>query len=483
MPLRRGLASTGIRLALMQAVILIGAFQAAGWLVGIATRQVMHRDAEAHVAAEAAALSDEYGAGGRTRLAASITLRSRRTDGVYYRLSRADGAHLAGELPQAPSATGWSFIDGDSAPPSANPASNQDIVVYARHLTNGDTLAVGEAMGAREQLRSQLLHSLFWCGLIAAVGGLGASLFVYGGVVRRVDGVVEAAREASLGRLDARAPVRHAFVPDDIDALAQAFNHMLAQINGLLQSIRQVSADIAHDLRTPLTRVRQKLDLLQRARASDPQLTESIGSINADIDETLRAFDAMLRLAEIESSRAIALQPVDLAAVALRVADAYRPDAEESGRQIDACLRPAGVMGDAELLTHAVANLLDNALKHTPEGTRIFLETGQGDGHPWLSVSDDGPGVPELHRAAVLERFFRLERSRTTAGSGLGLAIVAAIASRHRARLELLDAGPGLRVRLMFQSPIATAPSRIERRHWFTRSPRPNPLVSTEISL
>jgi signal transduction histidine kinase len=465
--LRRGLASTGIRLALMQAVILIGAFQAAGWLVGIATHQVMHRDAETHVEAETAALIEEYHAGGRARLAASITMRSKRTDGVYYRLTQAGGQRLAGELPQGSPALGWSYIDGDDAPASANPVWNQDIVVYTRRLPNGDTVAVGEALGAREQLRSQLLHSLFWCGLIATVGGLGASLFVYGGVVRRVDGVVAAAREASLGRLDARAPVRHAIVPDDIDALAQAFNHMLAQINGLLQSIRQVSADIAHDLRTPLTRVRQKLDLLQRARAGDLELIESIGSINADIDQTLRAFDAMLRLAEIENSRAIVLQPVDLADVALRVAEAYRPDAEESGRRIDACLRPAGVIGDAELLTHAAANLLDNALKHTPEGTRICLETGQRDGRPWLSVSDDGPGVPELHRAAVLERFFRLERSRTTAGSGLGLAIVAAIASRHGARLELLGAAPGLHVRMTFPSPTATAPSRSERRRGF----------------
>jgi signal transduction histidine kinase len=477
-PVRRILASTGVRLALVQAAILIGAFSVAGSLARVVTQRILHREAQAHMAAEAAVLADEYAAGGRARLEASIAVRSRRRDGVYYRLGSADGRLLAGDLPQAPSALGWSYIDGDAGPPSASLVMNQDLVVYASRLPDGDVVAVGEAMGAHEQLRAELLRELFWCSLVAATGGLGVSLLVYGGVVRRINGVVAAAKEASLGRLDVRAPVRASFMRDDIDDLAKTFNHMLGQIDALMQNIRQVSADIAHDLRTPLTRVRQKLDLLRRARTEDTGLLEHIDSINADIAETLRAFDAMLRLAEIESARTGLSQEIDLAQIASRVAEAYRPDAEEGGRALETWLQAATVIGDGELLTHAVANLLDNALRHTPQGTRILLATGHQERAPYLEVSDNGPGVPEAHRTSVLERFFRLERSRTTAGTGLGLAIVAAIAARHRAELELRDAAPGLQVRIAFPPMNATVPARPRRP--FPTAPKPVPVSQGE---
>jgi signal transduction histidine kinase len=463
-PASRRLASTGVRLALIQAAILIGAFAAASSLTSVATRTIIHKDAETHVTAEIATLSDEYAAGGRDRLAASIQVRSKRLDGFYSHLISPGGVLLAGDLPPAPAVLGWSYIDDDAPNVAASSALHQDLVVFTRRLPDGSILAVGQALG--ERLRAELVHTLFWCAVIATLGGLAVSLLVYGGVVRRVDAVADAAREASRGRLDARAPVRKGPAPDDIDDLAEAFNHMLGQINTLLQNIRQVSADIAHDLRTPLTRVRQKLDLLQRARSGDAALVRDINSVNADIAETLRTFDAMLRLAEIESGQDGLTQVLDLAETAARVAEAYRPDAEDGGRRLEASLQPALVLGDGELLTQAMANMLDNALRHTPEGTRICLRTGLVQDRPYLAIADNGPGVPEAHRAAVLQRFFRLERSRTTSGTGLGLAIVAAIAHRHKATLELLDAGPGLEVRLTF--PPLPAPAGPPGKH-----PRP----------
>jgi signal transduction histidine kinase len=267
-------------------------------------------------------------------------------------------------------------------------------------------------------------------------------------------------------------------VRDDIDDLAEAFNHMLGQINALMQSVRQVSADIAHDLRTPLTRVRNKVDILLRSRADDAALGRALASVNEDIAEVLRAFDAVLRLAEIETGRGVSQQAVELAEVVSRVAEAYRPDAEDGGRRLDTALEPAQVIGDPELLTHAVANLLDNALRHTPEGARITLSTGVRDGQPFLTVADNGPGVPEAQRAAVLERFYRLEHSRTTTGTGLGLAIVAAIAARHGARLDLLEAEPGLAVRLTFPVPQPALPGPAERR-W---SAAPSSFSAPELS-
>lgn len=459
----RRFTSTGMRLAVMQAAILIGAFWAAGSLARVVTHRVMQTDAQQHVSAEASALADEFAAGGRPRLTASLQVRSRRTDGVLYRLS-GGGQPAIGNLGREPSTLGWSYIDEDHLPLSPDPALNQDMWVNARRLSDGSVLTVAEALGVREHLRAELLSALTWCCVVATAGGLGLSLLAYGGVIRRVDSVADAARAASRGQLDVSAPVRHPLVRDDIDDLAEAFNHMLGQINALMQSVRQVSADIAHDLRTPLTRVRNKVDILLRGRADDAALGRALASVNEDIAEVLRAFDAVLRLAEIESGQGVFKQPVDLAEVVSRVAEAYRPDAEDGGRRLDAALEPARVVGDPELLTHAVANLLDNALRHTPEGAHIALSTGQSDGHPFLIVTDDGPGVPEAQRAAVLERFYRLERSRTTSGTGLGLAIVAAIAARHGARLDLLEAAPGLAVRLTFPLPQPAVPGPAERR-------------------
>lgn len=459
----RRFTSTGVRLAVIQAAILIGAFWAAGSLARVVTHRVMQTDAQQHVSAEASALADEFVAGGRARLAASLQVRSRRTDGVLYRLS-GGGQPVIGNLGREPSALGWTYFDGDGAPHSPDPALNQDMWINARRLADGSVLTVAEALGIREHLRAELLSALTWCCGVATAGGLGLSLLAYGGVIRRVDSVADAARAASRGQLDVSAPVRHPLLRDDIDDLAEAFNHMLGQINALIQSVRQVSADIAHDLRTPLTRVRNKIDSLLRSRADDAVLGRALASVNEDIAEILRAFDAVLRLAEIETSQDVFQQPIDLAAVVLRVAEAYRPDAEDGGRRLDAALEPAPALGDPELLTHAVANLLDNALRHTPEGAHITLSTGVSDGRPFLIVADDGPGVPEAQRAAVLKRFHRLERSRTTSGTGLGLAIVAAIAARHGARLDLLEATPGLAVRLTFPLPQAIGCGPAERR-------------------
>jgi signal transduction histidine kinase len=450
----RSLASGGVRLALVQTAILLGAFAVAGALARPVIHRVIFDSAETHVRAEAAALRSEFQAGGRARMAASIAARTRRADGVYYRLDGADGQFLAGSLPTVPEHLGLSFIDGDDSPAIANPILRQDIVVYAERLPNGDVITAAEALGARAQLQRILRRDLLWCGLLAAGGGLVASLLIYGGVVRRIDALVAVAREAGRGQLDARVPARKSLLPDDIDALSAAVNHMLERIAILMREVRQVSVDIAHDLRTPLTRVGQKLDALRRRPPGQPILPEDIQRIQDDLAEALRTFDAMLRLAEIESHALARPERFDLADIAAQVAEAYLPDVEEADRSLDARLASALLTGDRDLITQALANLLDNAIRHTPPHTRIVLATGTEDGRPYLSVQDNGPGVPEADRAAVLQRFVRLDPSRTGRGAGLGLAIVAAVAQRHNATLELVDAAPGLHVRIRFPAPV-----------------------------
>ena len=464
-PIRRGLTSTGARLALVQIAILAGAFVVAGWLAKPVIHRVLFNDAETHVRAEAETLRGEFISGGRPQVIASLALRSQRRDGVYYRLDTADGRQLAGSLPVPPANLGLSFIDGDDLPSIPNPILRQDIVVYAERLPSGDILTAGEALGARNQLQKALLRDLWWCGLLAVGGGLLASLLLYRGVVGRMDVLTDVAREAALGRLDVRAPQRRAWLRDDIDDLSGAVNHMLGRINGLMQNVRMVSADIAHDLRTPLTRVGQKLDALRRRNAGAPGLAEDIEVIHGDLAEALRTFDAMLRLAEIESHPSRTVEAIDLARLAHQVGEAYRPDAEESGRRLDVFAGSASTTGDPDLVVQAAANLLDNAMRHTPPGTHVVLATGIEGGQSFLAVRDDGPGIDEAHRAMVLERFVRLEASRSSSGTGLGLAIVAAVAQRHRARLDLMDRAPGLEVRISFPADDAgRAPAGASRR-------------------
>jgi signal transduction histidine kinase len=265
--------------------------------------------------------------------------------------------------------------------------------------------------------------------------------------------VATAAQEVTAGRLDVRVKTRAGFPRDDIDGLGHAFNAMLGEIAALMSQVRQVSTDIAHDLRTPLARVRNRLEGLRRTADGQPALVAAVERIEVEIEEILRTFDAMLKLAELENDgQVLRLQSVDLGEVAGRVADAFRPDIEDSGRSLRTELEPAIIDGDGELIAQAMANLLDNALRHTPAGTAIGLSVKRRPDGADMAVIDGGPGVAPEHRAAVLQRFRRLDASRSTRGSGLGLAIVAAIAKRHHAELTLADAAPGLRVEMRFQA-------------------------------
>jgi len=393
---------------------------------------------------------------GVAEAAAAVARAEHRPGGLEYRLTDAAGHALSGDLPPTGAPLGWTFLDWDDAVVPGRPF--QDLMVNTARLPDGSILTVGQDLSDESKLKHALKGTLFWCGAAGAVVGLILSYLLARGTLRRVDGVVTAARAVSGGQMQVRAPRRRALLPDDIDELGASFNAMLDEIATLMDRVRWVSTDIAHDLRTPLTHVRQKLERLKGAAGANRAVLAAAGEIEGDVDELLRLFDAMLRLAEIENApQGRNLAPLDLAELAGRIADAYRPDIEASGRRLETRLAPATVPGDADLLGQAIANLLENALRHTPDGARIVLVVDDADGRPRLTVSDDGPGVPAERREQVLQRFYRLEASRTTPGSGLGLAIVGAVAARHGADLALADAAPGLRVSLTFPVPAPRA--------------------------
>jgi signal transduction histidine kinase len=257
------------------------------------------------------------------------------------------------------------------------------------------------------------------------------------------------------GDFSARAPQRGG---DEIARIGQGVNEMLAQIDRLVINIRRVSTDVAHDLRTPLAHVRQQLEVV--VQSDDPAAAhEGIRAAQAKVDDVLRIFSAILRLAEIDAGGARSrFTSINLAGVVERVTDAYRGDIEAAGRTLGvdisegACVK---IHGDADLIAQALANLIENAMRHTPPGTPIDVRLDNNGRTFALSVIDRGPGIPQADQQRVLEPFVRLDASRTTDGAGLGLSIVAAIARAHGASLRLENMNPGLATAIIWPTDVA----------------------------
>ncbi len=307
--------------------------------------------------------------------------------------------------------------------------------------------------------------------LLGAAGGIWLSqVFLY-----RVDAISRTAEAIIDGDLTQRVPLRG--TGDDLDRLAETLNRMLDRMDRLLESVRQASNNIAHDLRTPLTRLGQRLEEARtQVRSADGQ-QRALDAAKAEVDALLGTFAALLRIAEVEAgAQRAAFRRVDLSAVVATVAEAFAPSAEEAGYTLVAEVAPGiAVHGDRELLTQALVNLVENALRHTPPGTQVRLLLRAQAGRAVMAVEDNGPGIPEAERDQVLRRFYRLDHSRSTPGSGLGLSLVAAVAELHGAELRLEDAKPGLRVVINLSRAAQPLPLPRERLKVDSAPPRPYP--------
>ena len=321
MRVSRFLRSSGLRFAVLQTVLLIAAFTIAGALTKYSVKASYRNEVHTRILGEVTALSAVGRDKGTAALARVVTENERRPGGLEYRLEGPDGRGLAGDLPPTGAGTGWTALDWDDAVVPGRPF--QDLEIFTQRLPDGSILTVGQDMDEQSKLSHTLKHVIFWCGAAGAAIGLVLSVLMGSGALRRVHGIVAAARAVSIGQMQVRAPTRRALLPDDIDELGATFNRMLDDIATLVNRLRWVSADIAHDLRTPLTHIRQKLEGIKGAAGVDPGVLAACQEIDSDIDELLRTFDAMLRLAEIENSTELTRHgPVDLAEVTRRVADA-----------------------------------------------------------------------------------------------------------------------------------------------------------------
>ena len=359
---------------------------------------------------------------------------------AYYLLQDASGRVLAGNLPPTKAVLGireWELPSG--------------VEVRGRGVAapDGGYSFVGMDASNLRELRHAIGYAFLWVIfgtlLLAVIGGTVMSF----GVLGRVEAISRASRRIVAGDLDQRIALRG--TNDELDHLAASLNTMLDRIQALMSSLRQVSSDIAHDLRTPLSRHRQRLELALLAGRTEQDLRVALEASLADVDAILETFSALLRIARLEArADPPPFTALELGALAEDVVEAYRAVAEERQQNLSCSAYPVLVQGSRELLTQLVANLIENALRHAPVGACVQVSVKLSDGAPVLRVCDDGPGIPAEFRAAVFRPFYRLEASRTTPGTGLGLSLVAAIAEMHTARVTLSDNCPGLCVEIFF---------------------------------
>jgi signal transduction histidine kinase len=444
---------TGVRLAAIQVLVVLLAFGVAGLMARGGVRASSEATSRREIRGEMASLQDEIVRFGEARLAVTVERRTRLWRGFDYGLEGPHGELLAGRLRTPPGHPGWV----DLPRPGAHGAE-ETFLTYVQPTPGGGWLSVGKNL-AGEQAEMRLVT---WRLIEAGACGALVCLVVWGLFVRstwrRLANIADTARLVADGRLKVRVPAASGGSPDDIDELGAALNAMLDRVGGLIGQLRRMSTEVAHELRTPLTRVRQKLEQLEAATDLPASRRLVVTQAQGDIRELLRTFDALLQMAEIEGrSLADEGRVFDLAEVAQRLADAFRPDVEESGRRLELETEPAAVGGDAALVAQMLANLIENGLRHTPVGTTLRITVGARAEGARLTVADDGRGVPEHMREAVLAPYVRLAQSHGSPGAGVGLAIVAAVAARHRARLTLQDNAPGLRVTVDFPPAMAEA--------------------------
>ncbi|MDX1487424.1 MAG: HAMP domain-containing sensor histidine kinase, partial [Acidiferrobacterales bacterium] len=318
-------------------------------------------------------------------------------------------------------------------------------------LQGGFHLLVGRDMHDLEVTQTYIVRALIWGLAITVVLALIGGAMMSRSMMRRLEVINETSREIMAGDLSRRIPTKG--TGDDFDQLTDNLNKMLDRIELLMEDVRRVSDNIAHDLRTPLSRLRQRLELLKLPGTDRDQLRENVEQTLTEADGLLATFNALLRIARLESEdRRAGFTDVDLGALVADVAELYEPLAEDKQQELLTMAKAnVQVRGDRDLLFQAIANLVDNAIKYTPADGRIELSSQLNADGARLIVSDNGPGIPESARNSVFQRFFRLDTSRATPGSGLGLSLVAVVAKLHHAKVSLEDNGPGLRVILDFE--------------------------------
>ncbi|RUY82783.1 sensor histidine kinase KdpD, partial [Mesorhizobium sp. M7A.F.Ca.CA.001.10.2.1] len=379
----------------------------------------------------------------------SHSLRSLKKEQLFS-LTDATGNRLAGNFTAAGLPDGFSMFDTEmpGVPPGA------EYRAYSGPV-GGNTLTVAFSLSETEELERIVLMSFGWGTLIITGLAVAGGALLASRVQRRLDGIAATMVDVSHGRLDTRIPLTGK--GDDIDIVSSQVNAALDRLSALVEGMKQVSANIAHDLKTPLNRLQMILDTASEKNLSGQKVARELAEAHAESLQINETFDALLRIAQIEAgARRARFTDVDLGEVLQTIAEIYADVAEDDGKSLSLAQPPETtdrIHGDRELLTQMFANLVENALRHCPSGTTIKLSVGRQDERVVAGVADNGPGIPADEHEKVFQRLYRLDHSRSTWGSGLGLSLVRAIADLHGASITLEDCRPGLEVAVSFLPP------------------------------
>ncbi|HSI42286.1 MAG TPA: ATP-binding protein [Xanthobacteraceae bacterium] len=427
-------------------------------------RLVMSQATEA-IEAESQSLEEQYRIGGIRRLTQSVNRRSAGPGAGLYLVTSFTGETLAGNVTNLPldflDTPGWKEIDYVRSEDARGASSRA--LVKVLFLPGEFRALVGRDVVEREELRKIIIRPVVWGLAVLVLMGVAGGLFVTRRVLKRIDQMTATADTIMTGNLAGR--LAFAGTDDEFDRLAHSLNAMLERIEALMTGLKQVSDNIAHDLKTPLTRLRNRAEDALRTAQDEPEWRAATEQTIEESDGLIRIFDALLLIARAEAGPVRdKLATFDLAESAVGIAELYEPAADEQGLDllVDAG-PPLMVRGVRELVGQAIANLIDNAIKYSAPGAgaprRTVRVSVERDGErARLIVADQGPGITEADRARVMERFVRLEASRSQPGFGLGLSLVAAVAQLHGTSLMLEDNGPGLKAVLELpQAPAAPA--------------------------
>ena len=434
--------------------IAIFAVSAAGlvWFTYWNTKRELDAQTDQTIDAEIVGLSEQYQRLGLGGLDDVIMSRSMRGSQGLYLLTDMQRHPLAGNL------DGWpqmiyrpnSFIEFNYERRVGGVSTLRRARGRVFTLTGGFQLLVARDIHERHETVRLFSTTLPWSLLLMLFLGVVGGAFMSRNLLTRLDSINDASREIMAGDLSRRVPVRGS--GDEFDVLATNLNRMLERIERLMRGMRDVTDSVAHDLRTPLNRLRNRIDAALRRLPPESAEYGEIESAAEEIDQLIATMNALLMIKEAETSMAReAMARIDLRDVVEGIAELYAPLAEEKGLSFE--VMPSGeatIAGNKRLIAQALANLVDNAIKYTPEGGKIRVSIANTPSGVALIVADTGIGIPAEDRARVLDRFVRLEASRHSPGTGLGLSLVVAVAKLHDAQLDLADNGPGLRATLLF---------------------------------
>ncbi len=367
----------------------------------------------------------------------------------YLLLETTSGLKLAGNLPPMTAVPGEYRIPIPH-PPTGEDRGDHEIIGQGRLLSPSLYVFAGRDLVVGISAEESMLHAFGWVLAATLVMALAGGIVLSNSFLGRMDAITKTCRAIMAGDLSNRIPERG--TRDEFDQLVRTLNAMLDRISALMENVQQISSDIAHDLRTPLTRLRHRLESAHSDDSTIEDYRQAVEQAIAESETMLATFSALLRIGQIESGAAgITLVPVDLSRLLVELTEIYRPATEDSGHSLKVDIQPGVIVsGDKTMLTQVFANLIENAVTHSPPGRPIDVRLTETAGSVVASVRDRGPGIPATEHERVFRRFYRLERSRSTPGSGLGLSLAAAIVKYHGAKIALIDNDPGLRVEIAF---------------------------------